>query len=135
MSEAIRQPINQASRQANPEVTANDSRIIHDARNLIQTSLWNFSIDMHEPKQVATGGARAGVHLPATAAIALDKLLTESRSESICAIGAATVCDNDLRFRHSLAQMLKKRSYQRRFVEYRDNERELHSERFYKLWF
>jgi hypothetical protein len=37
MSKAVREPINQALRQANSEVTANDLRIIHDARNLIQT--------------------------------------------------------------------------------------------------
>ncbi len=90
---------------------------------------------MDKPKDFPACGARAGIHLPATTAIARDKLITKAESEPICAIGASAVCNDDLRFRRSLAQMLKKRSYQRRFVEYRDNDRELHSERFYKLWF
>jgi hypothetical protein len=71
MSKAVGESINQASWKANSEVTANDVGIIHDMRNLIQTSLWDFSVDMYEPKQVAVGGARPGVHLPGTAATAL----------------------------------------------------------------
>lgn len=38
MSKAVRESINQASGQANPEVTANQLRMSHDIRNLIQTS-------------------------------------------------------------------------------------------------
>lgn len=133
MSEAVRESINQALRQANPEVTANDSRIIHDARNLIQTSLWDFSIDMHEPKQVAASGACAGVHLPGTTAIARDKLITKAESKPICAIGASAVCNNNLRFRRSLAQVLKEWSYQRRFVKNRDNDRQLRSNAFLQI--
>jgi hypothetical protein len=38
MSKAVRESIDHASRQANPEVTANQLRMSHDIRNLIQTS-------------------------------------------------------------------------------------------------
>jgi hypothetical protein len=122
MGKAVRESINQASRQANSEVTANDIRIIHDARDLIQALEWEFRIDMDKPKDLPARGARAGIHLPGTTAIALNKLITKSGSEPICAIGASTVCDNDLSPGRSLAQMLKKWSYQRRFVEYRNND-------------
>jgi hypothetical protein len=133
MSKTVREPINQASRQANSEVAANDIRIIDDAPDLIQALEWQSSIDMDKPKDLPARGARAGIHLPATAALALDKLLTESGSESICAIGASAVCNDDLRFRRSLAQMLKERSYQRRLIEYRDDDRELHSNDFRQI--
>jgi len=131
--EAIRQPINQASRQSNPEITANDGRIIHDVPDLIQTLRWQLSIDMDKPKDLPACGARAGIHLPPATAIALDKLITKSSSEPICAIGASAVCNDDLRFRRSFAQMLKEGSYQRHLVEYRNNDRNLHSSRFTKL--
>ena len=133
MSKTVREPINQASRQANSEVAANDIRIIHDARDLIQTLQWQSSIDMDKPKDVSVRSARAGIHLPGTTAIALDNLITKSGSKPICAIGASTVCDNDLSFRRSLAQMLKERSYQRRLIEYRDDDRELHSNDFRQI--
>ncbi len=113
MSKAVRESINQASRQVNSEVATNDIRIIHDARDLIQTLEWQFRIDMDKPKDLPARGARAGIHLSATTAIALDKLITKSGSEPICAIGASAVCNNDLRFRRSLAKMLKKGPYQR----------------------
>jgi len=35
MRETVRQPINQPSRQANPEIAAYNIRIVHDARDLI----------------------------------------------------------------------------------------------------
>ena len=130
MSKAVRESINQASRQANSEVTANDIRIIHDAPDLIQTLEWQFRIDMDKPKDLPARGARAGIHLPATTAIALDKPITKSGGEPICAIGASAVRDDNLRFRRSLAEMLKKWSYQRRLVQYRDNDRELRPNAF-----
>jgi hypothetical protein len=133
MSKVVGESVNYALWEANSEVTANEIRIIHDAPNLIQTPSRNFGIDMNKPKDITVGDTRAGVHLPGTTAIALDNLITKSGSEPICAIGASTVCNNVLSFRRSLAQVLKKRSYQRRFVEYRNNDRNLHSSRFTKL--
>jgi hypothetical protein len=91
---------------------------------------WQLAIDMDKPKDLPARAARAGIHLPGTTASALDKLITKSGSEPIGAIGAAAVCNNNLRFRRSLAQMLKKRSYQRRLIEYRNNDGELHSNDF-----
>jgi hypothetical protein len=133
MSKAVRESIYQASRQADPKVTANDIRIIHDARDLIQTLRWKLAIDMDKPEDLAARGARANIHLPGTTAIARDKLITKSGSEPICAIGASAVCNNNLRFRRSLAQVLKEWSYQRRLIEYRNNDRELHSNDFRQI--
>jgi hypothetical protein len=130
MSKAIRQSIDRASGEADPEVTANDIRISQDMRNLVQTSQWDFSINMQEPKHTAAGGARAGIHLPGTTAPALNEPIAKSSSESICAIGASAVRDNNLGFWRSLAEMLKKWSHQRRLVEYRHNDRDLRPNAF-----
>jgi hypothetical protein len=117
MSKVVCESINQAPWEANSEVAAHEIRIVHDMRNLVQTSLWDFSVDMHEPKQVAAGGARPSVQLPGTTAIALDQLIAQSGGESLCPIGASAVCNNDLRFRRSLAKVPKKRRYRGRFVK------------------
>ena len=108
MSEAVRESINQAFRKANSEVTANDMWIIHDAPDLIQTLQWQFRIDMDKPKDLPARGARAGIHLDGTAALALDKAITKSGRELICAIGASAIRDNNFSSGRSLAQMLKK---------------------------
>jgi hypothetical protein len=112
MSEAVRESINQAFRQANSEVAANDTRIIHDACDFIQASEWQLRIDVDKPKDLPARGPRANIHLPGPTAIARDELITKSGSELICAIGTSAVCNNNLRVRRSLAQMLKKWSYQ-----------------------
>jgi hypothetical protein len=97
--------------EANSEVTANDIRIIHDARDLIQTLQWQFRVDMDKPKDLPARGARAGIHLPATTAIARDKLITKSGGQPICPIGASAIRDDNLSSRRSIPQMLKKWSY------------------------
>ncbi|HZA38208.1 MAG TPA: hypothetical protein VE486_03625, partial [Candidatus Baltobacteraceae bacterium] len=125
MSKAVRESINKASRQANSEITANDIRIIHDARDLIQTLQWQLSIDMDKPKDLPSRGMRAGVHLFETTGNTLDQPITKSGSEPSCPIGASPVRDNNLGFWRSPAEMLKKWSYQSRLVEYRDNDRDL----------
>jgi hypothetical protein len=88
---------------------------------------------MDKPKDFPARGACAGIDLPGTTAIALDKLITKSDSEPICAIGASPVCNNDLRVRRSLAHVLKEWSYQRRLIEYRNNDRELHLNDFRQI--
>jgi hypothetical protein len=108
MSKAVRKSINQAARQANSEVTTNDLRVIHDAVNLIQTSLRDFSVHMHEPKHVAAGSARAGIHLHGSIGLASNKLIAKARGEINRAIAASTVSDDNLSSGRSLAQMLKK---------------------------
>jgi hypothetical protein len=133
MSKAVRKAINQASRQANSKVTANDIWIIHDAPDLIQTLQWQFRIDMDKPKDVPVCHTRACIHLHGTTALALDKLITKTIGEPICAIGASAVRDNNLSSGRSLSEVLKKCSYQRRLVEYRNNDRELRSNAFLQI--
>jgi hypothetical protein len=108
MSQAVCQSINQTWRQANSEITANDLWMIHDAPDLIQTLQWQSGIDMNKPKDLPARSTRAGVHLPGTTAPALNEPITKSGGESICAIGASAVRDNNLGFCRSLAEMLKK---------------------------
>jgi hypothetical protein len=122
MSKAIRQSIDRASGEADPEVTANDIRISQDMRNLVQTSQWDFSINMQEPKHTAAGGARAGIHLPGTTAPALNEPIAKSSGELSRAIGASAVHDHDFSFGRSLAQMVEKWPYQRPLIKNRDND-------------
>jgi hypothetical protein len=133
MSKTVCESINQAWRQANSEITANDLWIIHDAPDLIQTLQWQFGIDMNKPKDLPARDTRADIHLPATPASALNEPIAKSSSESICAIGASPVHDHDFGFWRSLAQMLKKRPYQRRLVEYGDNDRDLCPDAFLRI--
>jgi hypothetical protein len=111
MRKAVRQSINEASRQANPEVTANNVRIIHNARDLIQTSRRHFGIDMHKPKDFTAGDASASIHLHGPIAFTSDKLITKIGSEINGAIRASTVCNDDFGASRALAKMLKKWSY------------------------
>jgi len=108
MSKAVRKSINQASRQANSEVTTNDFWVIHDTLDLIQTSLRDFSVHVHEPKHVAAGSTRAGIHLQGPIGFASNELIAKARGEINRAIAASTVSDNNLSSGRSLAQMLKK---------------------------
>ena len=133
MSKAVRESINQAARQANSEVTANDIRIVHDVRDLIQTFQWQSGIDMDKPNDLPARGERAGIHLPGTTGLALDKPITKSGSEPICAIGASAVRDNDLRSGRSLVKMLKKWPYQQRLIKDRNDDRDLNSNAFRRI--
>jgi hypothetical protein len=108
MSKAVGKSINQAARQADSEVATNDLRIIHDALNLIQTFLRDFSVHMHEPQHVAAGSARAGIHLHGSIGFASNKLIAKARGKINRTIGASAVSDNNLSSGRSLAQMLKK---------------------------
>jgi hypothetical protein len=133
MSKAIRQSIDQGSGEADPEVTANDNWIIHDAPDLIQTLQWQFGINMNKPKDLPARGTRADIHLPTTPASALNEPIAKSSSELKRAIGASPVHDNNLGFWRSLAEMLKKWSYQPRLVDYRDNDRDLCQDALLKI--
>jgi hypothetical protein len=103
MRKAVCQPINQGSRQANPEVASDNIRILHDARDLIQTLQWQFGIGVDKPKDVPARGLRPGIHLRCPAALALDNLIAKSSRERICAIGASTIGHNNFRSWRSLA--------------------------------
>jgi len=111
MGEAISESINQPFRQPNPKETTNDIRVIHYAPDLIQTSQWQFSIDMDEPKAVTARSARTGIHLYGPTGLASNKLIAKARRKVDRAIGTSAVRDNDLSSGRSPAQMLKKWPY------------------------
>jgi len=129
MCETVRQPINQALRQPNPDAAADNIRIVHDARNVIQTLRWHFDIGVDKPKDVPARGLRPGIHLPGATPLALNKPVAEACSEIICAISAFTICHNNFGSRCPLTEMREKLAYQRRFIKHRNNDRNLHCER------
>jgi hypothetical protein len=131
MRKAIRESINQPLGQANPEKTADDTRVIHYALDLIQTSQWHFSIDMDEPKDVTARSAGTGIHLYGPIGLASNKLIAKARGEVDRAVGTAAVRDNNLSFGRSLA--LKKWAYQQRLIKDRNNDRELRSHAFLRI--
>jgi hypothetical protein len=133
MGKAVRESINQSLRQANPEVTADDIRLIHYAPDLIQASQWQFSIDMDEPKNLTARSACTGIHLYGPIRFASNKLIAKARGEVDRAIGTSAVRDNDLSFGPSLAQMQKKWPYQQRLIKDRNNDRELRSNAFLRI--
>jgi len=123
MRKAVRQSVNNTSRQADPKVTATDSSIPDYTANFIQASRWHFGVCMQEPENIAAGRTGAGIHLYRTAAFAApNELITESYRKLIRAVGACTIDHNDFRSRRSLAQMLEKRPYQRRLIQNRNND-------------
>jgi len=111
MRKTIRESINQPLRQANPEVTADDTRVIHYALDLIQTSQWQFSIDMDEPKDVTARSTRTDIHLYGPIRLASNKLIAKARGEIDRSIGTSAIGDNNLSFGRSLLQMQKKWPY------------------------
>ena len=56
MRKAVRQSVNEASRQTNSKKTSRDLRVTHDLLDLVQTSRRNLGIDMDKPKDVAVCG-------------------------------------------------------------------------------
>src|SRR4029434_917219 len=122
MRKSVGQPINRASRQAYPEITASDPRIIHEALDLCQTSLRNFGIDMDKPKDVTVRGTSAKIHLYRSIALAYDNLIARAGREISGAIGASTVGDNNLRFWRSVTQVLKKWAYEWCLIKDRNND-------------
>jgi len=132
MRETVCQPINQASRQANPKIAADNVRMLHDARDLIQTLQWHFDIRVDKPKDLPVRGVCPSIHLRSPTPLALNKPIAMTCSEVSGVIRTSAIGDNNFGSGRSLAQMLKKRAYQRCLVENRNNDRELHSNRFFK---
>jgi len=122
---AVRQSINGALRQANSKKTSRDLRVIHDLRDLVQTSPRNFGIDMHEPEHFATRSTCTHVHLHGSIGFAPDELIAKSHTEITCVIGASAVGHNNFRFWRSITQMLKKWAHECRLIKHRDNNRHL----------
>jgi hypothetical protein len=77
MRKTVGQPINRASRQANPKITASCIRIIQYARDFIQASLRDFGINMHKPEHFATRSTCTHVHLHSPIGFAPDELIAK----------------------------------------------------------
>jgi hypothetical protein len=71
-------------------------------------------------------GARTGVHLYRATGLAYDKLIAKALREISRAIGASALGDDNFSASRSLAQVSQEWSYQRRLVEDRNNDRDLH---------
>jgi hypothetical protein len=108
MRESVRQPINQASGQANPKITAADSRILHCPVNLFQTSPRYFGVRVHKPKNVTASRGRAGIHLCCPTALTADKAIAKPGREPVRAVCASTIGYYDFSAARSLAQMRQK---------------------------
>jgi hypothetical protein len=63
---------------------------------------------MNKPKDVAMRDPRASIHLHGAITLAQDELITESSGKLHRVVRASAVRDDNLSFRRSLAQMLKK---------------------------
>jgi hypothetical protein len=128
MRKAIRQSVyGRRGRQADPKETATDFWIAHYPPNLIQRFQRHFGIGMQEPQNIATGGIGSDIHLFRTAALAApDNLIAEALRQLVGAVSARAIDDNNFRPAGSLAQVRKKRAYQRRLIKDRNNNRDLH---------
>src|SRR5437667_4047747 len=99
----VRQPIDVGSRQAYPEITSRDPRIVHEALDLSQTSVRDCGVDMDKPKDVTMRGTRADIHLYRSIALAYDNLIAKAGREISRAIVASTVGNYNLRFWRSVS--------------------------------
>jgi hypothetical protein len=82
---------------------------------------------VHEPKNVATRGACAEIHLRRPIAFADYNLAAKPSREIRRSIRASAIRDNNFGSGRSLAKMLKKRTYQRRLIVNGNDNGELHS--------
>src|SRR5438105_5261216 len=126
MRETVRQPINQPSRQANPKISADNIRMLHDARDLIQTLQWHFDIRVDKPKDLPVRSVCPSIHLRSPTPLALNKPIATTCSEVSGAIRTSAIGDNNFGSGRSFAQVSEKSPYQRRLVENRNNNRKLH---------
>jgi hypothetical protein len=83
---------------------------------------WQLSIDVHKPKDVAVRSAATSVHLYCSTALGHDNLIAKALCEISRAIGASTICDNNLSSRRPLTQLVKKWPYQRGLVKDGNND-------------
>jgi hypothetical protein len=111
----------------NPEVAADNARIVHNAPNLVQALHWHFNIGVNKPEDLSVRGIRAGVHLPGPTALAPNELIAGARCKLSRAIDTFAVDHNDFGSGRPLAQMLEKRAYQWRLIINWNNDRNPHS--------
>lgn len=121
MCKVVRQSINGALRQPNPEVTAYHVWVLQNTRDFIQAALRDFRVNMHKPEHIAMGGTRPHVHLHRPIGSASNELITKAYAEISCVIGASAVGDNNLRVGCSVTQMLEKSAYKCRLIKGRNN--------------
>jgi len=128
MRKTVRQSIyGRRGRQPDPKETATDFWIAHHATNLIQRFQRHFGVGVQKPENIAVRGIGSKIHLPgATALAASNNLVAESLRELIGTVGARTIDDNDFRSMGSVSQVRKKRAYQQRFVQDRNDNGDLH---------
>jgi hypothetical protein len=128
MRKFVRQSVySRRGRQADSKETATNFWIAHYARNLIQGFQRHFGVCMQKPQNIAACGIGSGIHLFCTAAIAAsDNLSAEALRQLVGAVSARAIDDNNFRSTGSLAQIREKRAYQRRFIEDRNNNGDLH---------
>lgn len=131
-SRVMRKPVRQSvysrrGRQSDPKETGTDFWIAHYASNLIQRFQRHFGVCMQKPQNIATCRVGSDVHLFGTAAFAAsDNLIAEVLRQSIGAVSACAIDDNNFRTPGSFAQVRKKRAYQPRLIKDRDNNGDLH---------
>jgi hypothetical protein len=128
MRKAVRQPVyGRRHWQADPKETATDCWITHYPRNLIQRFQRHFGVCMQKPENIAACSIGSEVHLFRTAALgAPDNLVAEAFRQSVGAISARAIDDNDFRPSGSFAQIREKRAYQRRLIKDRNDNGDLH---------
>ena len=128
MRKTVRQSIySWRGRQADPEKTATNFWIVHDAPNLIQRFQRNFGVCLQEPENIAACGIGSDIHLFRTATLAgPDHLIAEALRQLIGGVSTRAVDDNNFRTTGSFAQIREKGTYQLRLVENGNDNRDLH---------
>jgi hypothetical protein len=123
-------------RQADPKETATYFWITHYATNLIQRFQRHFGVCMQKPENITVGGFGSNIHLSRAAALtAADNLIAEIFSQSVGAVSARAIDDNDFRPAGSPPQIRQKGAYRRRLIKDRNNDRHLHLRFLYELLF
>jgi hypothetical protein len=105
MRKAVRQSVDgRRGWEADPEETATDFWIAHYPRNLIQRLRRHFGVCVQKPKNIAACGVGSDIHLLRTAArAALYNMIAETFRQSVGAVSARAVDDNNFRTSGSLA--------------------------------
>jgi hypothetical protein len=105
MRKAVRQSVyDRRGRQADPEETATDFRIVHNARNLIQGLQRHFGVRVQKPEDFAGCCIGSNVHLPGTAARAAPyNVIAEAFRQPVGAVSAPAIDDDNFRPMGSLS--------------------------------
>jgi hypothetical protein len=104
MRKAVCQPVYRwGHRQADPKETTASVWIAHYAVNFIQTPQRHFGVRVQKPEDIAACTIGSYVHLFRTAAFTTsDKLIAEALRQTIGAVGARAIDDNNFSATSSL---------------------------------